>query len=218
MKVGLISDVHADVHALRKALDLLDTHGAKEILCAGDLMSFGRHPDKTLSFLRKRAIASVRGNHDRKTLRRMRNKSRKLKAHHSDAHKLKKKNLKYLKRLPAFLERQYGRLRLAVYHGSPTDDQVLVHPHLMTFDGLTKMLRQTGADVLVLGHTHLPMYIETPAGHLINPGALLGDYDCDWVGSSHTCGLLDTESLDYTLFDLATVAPISRQTWPWWRD
>ncbi|MBN1283915.1 MAG: metallophosphoesterase family protein [Anaerolineae bacterium] len=219
MKLGLISDVHADVHALRKALDLLDAHGADEILCAGDLVSFGHHPDETLTLMRERGVASVCGNHDRKTVRRMSSPhEHKLKAHHSDARRLRRANVEYLRDLPFSLTRRYGDLRLAVYHGAPDDDQTLVHPDLARFDALAEMLRLAGADVLVLGHTHLPMYAETPAGHLINPGAVLGDYDLDWVGSSHTCGLLDAGTLDYTLFDLATGAPDPRLTWPWWRD
>ena len=44
--------------------------GADRIVCAGDLVGYGPFPDRVVSFLQERLIASVRGNHDRWALER----------------------------------------------------------------------------------------------------------------------------------------------------
>lgn len=43
--LGFISDVHADVHALRDALRLLDAMDVREIVCLGDVLDYGIFPD-----------------------------------------------------------------------------------------------------------------------------------------------------------------------------
>jgi len=39
--IALISDVHADVHALADALRWLDAAGVTTVLCAGDIVDYG---------------------------------------------------------------------------------------------------------------------------------------------------------------------------------
>lgn len=215
MKLGFIADVHADVHALQRALDLLEKLGADEILCAGDLVDFGHYPDSTLNLMRARGIPCVRGNHDRKLFTRIKEK---FKPRHTDPAKLAPANLDYLRALPFHLTRQYANLALAVYHASPSDDQALVHPSRCTPGEMAAILRAAEVDVLVLGHTHRPIYVETDAGIIINPGSVLTYHNRRPPGTSSTFGLLDTQTRDYRLFDVRTGAPCTDRTWPWWDD
>ena len=62
MKLGLISDIHGDPVALELAWSYLTVMGADRIVCAGDLVGYGPFPDRVVSFLQGRLIASVRGN------------------------------------------------------------------------------------------------------------------------------------------------------------
>lgn len=65
MKLGLISDIHADYGALVSAINRLETvHNLNEILCAGDLTGYGTQPDEVIALIRDRSITTVRGNHD----------------------------------------------------------------------------------------------------------------------------------------------------------
>lgn len=41
VRIGLISDIHADYEGLQNALALLDRLGVDRILCAGDLVERG---------------------------------------------------------------------------------------------------------------------------------------------------------------------------------
>jgi predicted phosphodiesterase len=62
MKIGLISDIHGDIDALRMALEHL--HDADHILCAGDLVEKGSAGPAVVDLIRERSIPTVRGNHD----------------------------------------------------------------------------------------------------------------------------------------------------------
>lgn len=44
-KLAVITDVHADVHALRDALAQIDKLGIEKILCCGDLIDYDLFPD-----------------------------------------------------------------------------------------------------------------------------------------------------------------------------
>jgi predicted phosphodiesterase len=64
-RLAIVTDVHADVHALRDALAQIDKLGVDQILCCGDLVDYGLFPDETLTLVRERRIVTIRGNHDR---------------------------------------------------------------------------------------------------------------------------------------------------------
>ncbi|GAB4461729.1 MAG: metallophosphoesterase family protein [Anaerolineae bacterium] len=214
MKLGLIADVHADVEALRQALDRLDALGVGAVLCAGDLVDYGFWPDETISLMRARGIPCVLGNHDRRLFTRP---PEKRKPRHSDPDAITPENLKYLRALPARLDRRYGGLRVAVHHGALTSDTALVHPKFSTPRALAEMIAASRANVLVLGHTHVPVHFVAPAGRLINPGSLFVHHDTGRY-TSRTVGVLDTETLDYRLFDVVSGVEHPQTTWPWWKD
>ena len=64
-RLGVVSDVHGDVHALVDALRVIDAMGCDAIVCAGDCVDYGLFVEETLALLARRAIPTVRGNHDR---------------------------------------------------------------------------------------------------------------------------------------------------------
>ncbi|ELZ47514.1 phosphodiesterase, MJ0936 family protein, partial [Halorubrum coriense DSM 10284] len=63
MKVGLISDVHANLPALETVLD--DMPAVDRIHCAGDVVGYNPWPAECVERVREVAAATVRGNHDR---------------------------------------------------------------------------------------------------------------------------------------------------------
>jgi len=64
MRIGVISDVHANLPALDAALSALRSLEVDRILCCGDIIGCGPWPAETLDTLRREAVRSVRGNHD----------------------------------------------------------------------------------------------------------------------------------------------------------
>ena len=65
MRLGVISDVHANLDALEAVLARLDAEGVDRWLCPGDLVGYGPHPDACVErVLGLPGIACVAGNHD----------------------------------------------------------------------------------------------------------------------------------------------------------
>lgn len=66
MQFAVLSDIQANVSALRAVLDALDAQDRQldRILSMGDVVGLGPHPNEVIDLLREREIESVRGNYD----------------------------------------------------------------------------------------------------------------------------------------------------------
>ena len=64
MLFALISDIHANVDALRSVLADSGRAGVDQVLCLGDLVGYNAFPRETLALLRDHGVPSVHGNHD----------------------------------------------------------------------------------------------------------------------------------------------------------
>lgn len=65
MRYAVITDVHANVFALKAALKEIDELKPDKIICLGDIVGGGAYPDETVQLIRKRPdILCVKGNHD----------------------------------------------------------------------------------------------------------------------------------------------------------
>lgn len=186
-RLGLISDVHGDVEALESAWSRLTDLGAELILCAGDVVGYGPRPDEAAAFLEEKGIASVRGNHDRWALERGEGRPDEFGGGTPSS-----ETLRYLEGLrPSHVAECGGRV-VAVVHGSPRGDMEFVSPSTHPSAVLEDYLAILGVDVLVLGHTHRPMWLNTPGGLVVNPGSVVTR---GRVESSRTCALVELDEL-----------------------
>ena len=64
---------------------------------------------------------------------------------------------------------------------------------------LKMVLRSLKADVLITGHTHLPLHMKTQGGCLVNPGSLY-TFKCARA-TSHTYGVLSLPDLNFRVYD-----------------
>lgn len=64
MRVGIISDIHGNIEALRAVFDQLEKRGCDELVCLGDIVGYGPSPGECIDFLREKNVISVKGNHD----------------------------------------------------------------------------------------------------------------------------------------------------------
>jgi len=44
MKIGIITDIHSNIHALDASLSALFARGAEKIACLGDIIGIGANP------------------------------------------------------------------------------------------------------------------------------------------------------------------------------
>ncbi len=64
MNVAVISDIHANLPALKTVLGEIDRSGADEIWCLGDAVGYGAEPAECLKLLAERCSVFLVGNHD----------------------------------------------------------------------------------------------------------------------------------------------------------
>jgi predicted phosphodiesterase len=158
MRWGVISDVHANVHALDAVLRALRRESVDAILCAGDVVGYGPHPNECverLASLDPQPVA-IAGNHDLMAIGRLRTDgiaplARQTIEWTTDA--LTEEARRYLERLAGAAITGDG---VAVAHGSLDDPVEYVFDGVAAEAQLTKLAeRHPRAGVLVLGHTHV---------------------------------------------------------------
>ena len=64
MKVAVVSDVHANLHALEAVLAEVDKGGFDQLWCLGDIVGYGPKPNECVAILEERVSICLAGNHD----------------------------------------------------------------------------------------------------------------------------------------------------------
>ena len=64
MRIAVISDIHANLEALTKALQIIDDQKPDEIVCLGDVVGYGPDPNPCVDLIRERSKVVLMGNHD----------------------------------------------------------------------------------------------------------------------------------------------------------
>lgn len=194
MKIGLISDVHAQLDALHRALDILERQGVDRILCAGDLVDKGPDGDAVVKTINDLLIPCVQGNHDLGAI----------KHHELEPDELQQTTVELLSQLPAIRQYTLHKYNVTLAHGTPMRHDSYCFPHKVPRD-FRKWAAQSSDDVVILGHTHRPMLMRYGALMVINPGSVCRGRSRD----SHTCALWDTATNVVRFFDLESAKQIA---------
>ncbi len=65
MKYGIFSDIHSDYKSMIYAFDImLDEFEVDEIICLGDIISYGNNPLECINFIQYENIICTKGNHE----------------------------------------------------------------------------------------------------------------------------------------------------------
>jgi predicted phosphodiesterase len=166
-RLGVVSDIHANLHALDAALDFLATQDLDGYVCAGDLVGYGPFPNECVRRVLDLPMTCVAGNHDLIAIGRL-----------SDARciPLARDSLRWTRsvldhdvrdRLAA-LPLAATVQEVALHHGAPGDPQRYVVSDAEAYACLDELEGSSpGAQILVLGHTHRPMAIGRRRGSLL---------------------------------------------------
>ncbi|MCA0458322.1 MAG: metallophosphatase family protein [Chloroflexi bacterium] len=206
MILGLISDVHADFQALKRALAILQGQGAEQVICAGDLIDKGNEGDEVVAHIQTLQIPSVMGNHDYMVYR---NQQWIIKnAGHDNPMLVSQTTMDYLDLLPESLTFTFKGKWILVAHGSPWSNMEYIYSYSRreVFDQITRFYK---TDVVILGHTHEPMHIEMDKLLIVNPGSVCSTY-ADGSGTCATLSLPDCTFRVYSLRDGERVQPAYR--------
>jgi diadenosine tetraphosphatase ApaH/serine/threonine PP2A family protein phosphatase len=154
-RVAVISDVHANRHALAAVLDAIAAAGAEELWCLGDLVGYGPQPNECCREVAARAELCLAGNHDLVVLGTL-----SIGDFAGDAAAaarwtqsvLDDDGRDFLAGLPSSGERD----GVALYHGSARDP---VWEYVLTDEAAWSTLQATEAPLVLVGHSHVPLAV-----------------------------------------------------------
>jgi putative phosphoesterase len=189
MRLGLVSDIHASHGSLSRAFDILADRRVDRVACLGDIVQRGDEGEAVVAMLRSHWVTCVQGNHDANAVRRAREDG--------DLGGLSPDSIAWLAQLPTELAYEWDGVRVVLAHAAPCGVDAYVWPDDIP-KRLKRALRAVEHDVVVLGHTHVPMKVKYLDVWLINPGSVRGTHTRD----SHTCGVLSLPSLDLEILSL----------------
>ncbi len=184
MRILILSDIHANPWAL--AAVERDAGQVDYIICAGDTVSYGPAPHDTVQWIREHQAIAVRGNHDHAVAFRADPRANPAKQSLALAmrdwtrEQLETEDLNWLTRLPVSLHWEIEGIRFAVTHATPLEPLYDYRLTPLLRDAmLDKIIGHIQADVLVVGHTHLPMIRSYDHMLVVNPGSVGQPLDND---------------------------------------
>ena len=66
MKLGVITDIHNNLTALRAVVEQLNQMECDKIICCGDIIGIGPYPEETVQYIMQIPnLIAVRGNHEK---------------------------------------------------------------------------------------------------------------------------------------------------------
>ena len=190
MRYALISDIHANLPALRAVLDDIAARaGIDRTYHLGDLVGYAPWPNETVALLKDARIDGIAGNYDSTTATDYEHCG----CRYEDAHQAELSHLSYewtrrncsdetrleLGRLPFRLDLRPlgGHLSgqtVILVHGTPTLNTLYWTEDRP--DGFClRMAEVAGAkrgDVICFGHTHKPWHREVAGVHFVNTGSV----------------------------------------------
>jgi diadenosine tetraphosphatase ApaH/serine/threonine PP2A family protein phosphatase len=154
MRLGIVSDIHANLEALQACFAAMDTDGVERTICLGDVVGYGASPNETCTLLRTRAAHTILGNHDAAVAGRMDYSYYYHAARHAlDVHarQLDPEHMEWLKGLP--YEVREGDVHFC--HGSPL--KIEEFDYIFAKDQAAECLPiwPGMASLTLIGHSHL---------------------------------------------------------------
>ena len=197
MRYALISDLHANLPALRAVLADIERRDVGAVYHLGDLVGYAPWPDETVDLIAANGIAGVAGNYDSTVATDYKHCG----CRYEDPHQEELSHLSYdwtrrhvsaetkayLSGLPFRIDLlpnggHVAGPRLVLVHGTPTLNTVYWTEDRPD-DFCLKMGTHAGVkpgDVIAFGHTHKPWQREIGGMHFVNTGSVGRPKDGDW--------------------------------------
>jgi putative phosphoesterase len=180
-RLAIISDIHANLPALEAVLADIKAMDAAAVYHLGDLVGYNPFPNETVALVAGHAIPGITGNYDQAVLglvvdpigellnAKITPMGREIYAWTCQA--VNSPCRKFLAVQPRERSLTVGPWRLRLTHGSPRHIKDYVRPSwpdAMVGD----LLAEVDEDILLTGHTHIPVVRRVHGKWLINPGSV----------------------------------------------
>ena len=187
MKIAIISDIHANLEALKSTLEDIKKRKVDKIICLGDIIAKGVHPKECIELIKENCDIVLRGNCDRY-----------FSEEHNDINELSEEEVKrinwnqsmlndeerkYLLNLPFSYEFYMSGSLVRLFHATPEKDNIVIinndeiQTKLKMFYPSNNTMSQKNADVVIYGHIHHQYMDKIYNKMIINVGSVGNSFD-----------------------------------------
>jgi predicted phosphodiesterase len=200
MRIAIISDIHSNLEALTKAIEIIDQQSVDEIICLGDIVGYGANPNECIELVRRRCDIVIKGNHEEAILditqaEQFTNNARSAILWTLD--QTTQENLDYIRSL-SLVHRRSDALFV---HASPCEPEEW--HYIFEEDAAASTFYCFSESLCFIGHTHMPAIfsangyasgITKNERYLVNVGSIGQPRDRN---TQLSFGILDTDSWTY---------------------
>lgn len=192
MKIGILSDIHSNIIALKNCIEYMETEGCDEYLLLGDYISDTPYTRETMDyiyeFVSNHKCMLLRGNReeymlDQKSSIQKNCEGEKWIWNSASGNllfaynQLSEKDFDFFDNLPiTFKYYKEGYPAITCCHGSPDSSRELLE---LDGDNTKKWLEKIDTDYMICAHTHFPGELSYRGKHYFNTGCIgiaIGDY------------------------------------------
>jgi predicted phosphodiesterase len=153
MRLAIISDIHSNLEALTKVLEIIDQRSVDEVVCLGDIIGYGANPNECMELIRQRCSVVIKGNHEEAII------NMKIAGDFSDnarsailwTHQhLAEEHIEYLQTLPL----SHAKVGLLFVHASPCNPSEW--KYIFDDEDAANTFHCFSESLCFIGHTHMP--------------------------------------------------------------
>ena len=190
MKIGIISDIHADAKALQRVFD--DMPATDMLLCPGDAISEYRFCPETVRLLQQAEVQCIQGNHE-VVLFGGRNPAYLKKCQET----FSQESLDFLASVPLTREFDCDGAKILMVHASPWEPY---DEYIYPGSARLKRFATLSYDLVCFGHTHVPFVQRSEQVLVVNPGSCSQPRDRDKRGAY---AIFDTDTKEAQIYRFA---------------
>lgn len=187
MKIAIISDIHANLEALKSTLEDIKKRKVDKIICLGDIIAKGVHPKECIELIKENCDIVLRGNCDRYFSEEHNDinelSEEKVKRINWNQSMLNDEERKYLLNLPFSYEFYMSGSLVRLFHATPEKDNIVIinndeiQTKLKMFYPSNNTMSQKNADVVIYGHIHHQYMDKIYNKTIINVGSVGNSFD-----------------------------------------
>jgi putative phosphoesterase len=196
MKLAVVADIHANLPALRRFLEIIEEENIETVLNLGDTLQIGPHPSEVLRLvLSDNRFINIAGNNDIVLFDRDLYKGRiemprdEIEHQEWTIKEVGEEGIRRVEKMDRMKEFILNGVKTLLVHSRIND---CIAPPLIYEDKTLKEMRSDYGDgygIVLFGHTHKRLLIEDEHGLMfLNPGSL----GCDKEGKGSFC-IMDIE-------------------------
>ncbi len=177
-KIAVISDIHSNIFALEAVLkDIQRRRNIDEIICLGDVVGYYPYPNQCIELVKEQCSLTMLGNHDAGVIGDEPSFYFNPAAYEMitwTQENIKTGHLNWLTTLPRRRTIERNGKSIYLVHGSPFKIFDYMDPHSEKHwnTTLSEAFKITETDVLMVGHTHVPVRKKYKEKYFLNPGSV----------------------------------------------